>query len=512
MIKKNNILPLLICSCFMVQGCAPDFPSIRGADKAVVALPDDFAKIEKDTELTTPKVSKFTKPKVKLKPLPEKSVKSWNLFYSDAQLNGLIAAALNNNQELHIIEQEIAIANNEVMARRGEYLPKVGAGAGYTIEKVGNFTSQGRNDEATGVKEVLHNKRAGLFMNWEVDIWKRLRNATKAAYFRYLSTIEGKNFMVTNLIAEISATYYELMALEQQLTIVKNYISTLEKARDMVQWQQEAARATSLAVRRFDAEVLKNKSRKFALQQKIILTENELNSLIGRFPIPIEREKQDFMSLALFDVQVGLPSALLDNRPDVRKAALELKATKLDVKAARVRFYPALSIDAAAGYESFNSNHFLKSPESLFYNLAANLSAPLLNRLAIKADYFSANNRQIAAIFNYEMAIIKAYTEVVSQLAAVKNLQKVYDLKQDQVAALLDSTDIADMLFKAARVDYIDVLLTQRDALKAQIELVDIKKQQLIAHVNLYRALGGGWYSYDGDLIAKTTYKNNIKN
>jgi hypothetical protein len=127
------------------------------------------------------------------------------------------------------------------------------------------------------------------------------------------------------------------------------------------------------------------------------------------------------------------------------------------------------------------------------YNLAGDLVAPLINRNAIKANFYSANARQIQAVYNYERAILRAHIEVVNQLSNIGNLKKSYDLKNKQVDALTKSIDISNNLFKSARADYMEVLLTQRDALEAKFELIETKKQEMNAMVNIYRALGGGW-------------------
>jgi len=215
--------------------------------------------------------------------------------------------------------------------------------------------------------------------------------------------------------------------------------------------------------------------------------------LLGRFPQKIERDSLKFAQFNFTKIKTSLPSKLLDNRPDVKKATLELEAAKLNVDVAKARFYPSLSIDAEAGYERFNSKHFESPTTTGFYGLLANVSMPLLNRKAIKADYFSANNKQIQAIYNYEIALIKAYADVYNQLTKLDNLNKIYDLKVKQVTALTDAINISNVLFRAARVDYIESLFTQRDALEAQLEMIEVKKEQLSASVDLYRGLGGGW-------------------
>lgn len=423
----------------------------------------------------------------------------WNDFFTDPNLVSLIDTALKNNQELNIMKMEIDIANNEVRARKGEYLPSVNLGAGAGIEKVGKYTSQGVSDEADEyepgkhVPEHLQDYMFGFFASWEIDIWKKLRNKKQAAVYRYLASIEGKNFMVTHLVAEIANSYYELLALDNQLAIVKRNIEIQTNALKIVKLQKQAAKVTELAVKKFEAEVLKNRSNQYDLQQQIVEAENRINFLVGRFPQPVARNSDNFTDLLPTVMKEGVPSQLLENRTDVKQAELELMAAKLDVKAAKAAFYPSLSIRAGVGLNAFNIKYFITNPQSILYNVAADLMAPLVNRNGIKASYFSAGSKQMQAIYGYERTILNAYTEVANQLAMIDNLDSSYALRTEQVQALTESIDISTILFKSARADYMEVLMTQRDALEAKIELVETKKQQMNAMVNVYQALGGGW-------------------
>jgi NodT family efflux transporter outer membrane factor (OMF) lipoprotein len=299
--------------------------------------------------------------------------------------------------------------------------------------------------------------------------------------------------MVTNLVAEIANSYYELLALDNQLDIVKKNIEIQTNAFEIVKLQKEAARVNELAVRRFEAQVLNTKSLQYTIQQKITETENHINYLLGRFPQHVARTDNGFIDLVPPVIQAGIPSQLLANRPDIMKAEQELAAAKLDVKVARARFYPSVGISASVGYNAFNPTYFFKSPESILYSLAGDLAAPLINRNAIKATYYSANVKQIQAVYNYERTILNAYVEVMNQLAKINNMQQSYNLKTKQVEALTKSVDISNDLFKSARADYMEVLLTQRDALEAKFELIETQKQKMNATVNIYQALGGGW-------------------
>jgi NodT family efflux transporter outer membrane factor (OMF) lipoprotein len=423
----------------------------------------------------------------------------WKDYFEDPYLKNLIETALANNQELNITLQEIEIAKNEIRIRKGEYLPSVGITGAAGVEKVGRYTSQGANDANTDIKpgvafpDPLQDYLLGAFATREVDIWKKLRNAKKSAMMRYLGTVEGKNFMVTNLVSEISTSYYELLALDNQLTILKQNIEIQKNALEIVRYQKDAARVTELAVRRFEAQVLKTQSLEFSIRQQIFEIENRLNFLAGRFPQAITRNSEIFNELNPANIQSGIPTQLLDNRPDIRQAELELEAAKIDVKVAKADFYPSLRITAGLGFNAFNPAYLISTPESILYSIAGDLTAPLINRNAIKARYLSANARQIQAIYKYEQTIINAYVEVMNQLSNIDNLSSTYGLQSKQVEALSASVSISNELFNSARADYMEVLLTQRDALESKFDLIDTKMNQLIAKVTIYRALGGGW-------------------
>lgn len=423
----------------------------------------------------------------------------WKNFFTDPYLAALIDTALRNNQEYNIMMQEINIAQNEVRARKGEYLPFIGLGAGAGVEKPGRYTRDGAVEENIEIQpgkrfpDPLPDFMLGVNASWELDIWKKLRNAKKSAVLKYLGSVEGRNFMVTNLIAEIANSYYELMALDNQLEILRTNIEIQQNALEIVRLQKEYAKTTELAVRKFEAEVLKNQSRQYYIMQQITVTENRINFLIGRFPQPITRNSGAFPDLLPDTIHAGIPSQLLANRPDIRQAEFELAASKLDVKAARANFYPSLRITAGAGFQAFNPQFLLRSPESMLYSAAGELVAPLINRNAIKAYYYSANSKQIQNVYNYERTILRAHIEVANQLSNISNLERSYDLKSKEVQALTRSIEISTSLFKSARADYMEILMTQRDALDARFDLIETKMQQMNAMVNVYRALGGGW-------------------
>lgn len=417
----------------------------------------------------------------------------WSEFFDDPHLVALIETSLQNNQELNIAIQETWIANAEIVARRGEYLPRLGFGLGGGVEHVGAFTSQGQADEANGVDATLQDYGFGLQAGWEIDVWGRLHDLANAAAYRYLASLEGRNLMVTRLVAEIASHYYELMALDQQLEVVKGNIELQENGLEMARAQFQAGRATNLAPTRFEAELRNMQSSQYEIQQRIVETENRINFLVGRFPQPVERSTGAFLDLEPPAMSVGVPAQLLENRPDIRQAERELVAADLDVSAARAAFYPRLGIEGVIGYQSFDLTKLVRTPDSLLFGIFANIFAPLLNRKGLEADYFRANSQEMQAVLHYERAVLIAFIEVSNRVSLIRNLARSYELKQQQVDQLAQSIDISNQLFNSARADYLEVLTTRRESLEAQIELIEMKQRQMEATVTLYQALGGGW-------------------
>lgn len=474
--KKHYVL--FVCTLTILYSCVPSKTIIRNENKKV---PEQYNDKVIDTSLNV-------------------AVIKWTDFFKDSNLEALINTALTNNQELNIMLQKMNIAKNEIQAKKGEYLPTVNIYAGAEVEKVGEYTRNGAVEknlninEGEAFPEPLKNFTAGLSASWEIDVWKKLRNGKKAAVLEYLASVEGIQFMKTQLISEIASTYYELIALDNQLIIIEQNLDIQKNALRMVKLQKEAARTTQLAVRRFEAEVLKNQSNKYEVQQKITENENLINFLVGRYPQNVIRNSTNFITKVIDSIDTGVPSQLLANRPDIRRAELELSASKLNVKVAKANFYPTIGIKANIGLEAFNTKFLKNTPESLLYSLVGDVVSPLINRNAIKAEYKNANSRQLQAVFEYEKTILTAYMEVANQLSNKQNLQKSFNLKEKQVETLKEAITLSIQLFKSARAEYTEVLLTQREALDSKLEIIETKRDQLLTNVKLYQSLGGGWH------------------
>ncbi|MBS1956023.1 MAG: TolC family protein [Cyanobacteria bacterium SZAS-4] len=423
---------------------------------------------------------------------------NWRHFFSDPYLVTLIETALANNQEFNTAIQDIEIAASEVKARQGEYLPKVGFGAGAGYIRPSENTPEGVLDTIIEERRIVRNPDFNLNMGpsltWEVDIWRRLRNAKEAARQRMIAQYEVRNFLISRLVTEIAKNYYELMALDNSLKILDENIRIQEAAFLKMQALKQYAKANQLAVNRFEAQLNKTRSQRWITIQSIVEKENRLKFLSGVYAEgPILRHSDQFMMMPVDELQTGVPSQLLQNRPDIRQAEAQIKAAKLDLASVKKQLYPNLTITAGTGFSGFSPALWFRAPQSLLWNATANTTMPLLNRKAILAGIQIANARQTQAILDYEQTLLKAYTDVLIQQSNIRNMQQAFEKKKREVVLLDEAIVIANSLFKYAKATYVEVLLTQEEKLDAEKELVEQKMNLVGSRVNLYRALGGGW-------------------
>lgn len=473
--NNKNILILLMC-CF-IASCKPIEPL---QSRRALSLPSVFS-----GGTDTSGIAKI----------------KWKDYFKDKFLVSLIDTALYNNFDLLKALQDIEIARNDVHFKNGLLYPSVNGGLGYSLEKVGRYTSQGAGDASAEitpghlVPENLNDYKLGILASWEADVWGKLRNAKKAAFSRYLSSVEGKNFVITNLVAEVANTYNDLISLDNKLRFIKEAIILRQNALNIVKVQKEAGVVNELAVQQFEAEVYNSQSMEFDVRQQIIETENKLNLLLGRYPQSIPRDTSYELSNQLPGIlKTGIPSQLLINRPDIKKAELELIAAKCDVNSAKAEFYPSLSMKAGLGFNAFKTSYLFVNPKSLMYSFAGDLVSPLINRSAIKAEYSKANAYQLQAMYEYQKSILDAFVGVTNELSNLSNLQQILDNKFNAVESLKNAVEISNSLFQTGRVNYFEVLSTQREMLETKLDLIETKRNQLHAITNIYKELGGGWY------------------
>jgi len=427
----------------------------------------------------------------------------WRDLIFDKNLATLIDSALANNFDLQIALQKIEVSRASVQFNKGVRLPELGASASAGIRKFGEYTMDGVGNYDTQFSPNLNDKQrvpnplpdyyVGVQASWEIDLWGKLKNKKKSAAARFIASQHGKDLVVTNLVAEISSAYFELLALENEIKILENNISIQEEALNIISIQKQTGVANELAVELMRAQLLNSKGILLQVKQMLIESESKINFLCGVYPRNVLRDTTLKLENIINSINEGIPSSILQNRPDIRQAEMELIATNADLKSAKAAFYPSFNISAFLGLQSFNALLLLEAPASIAYNALGGLTAPLLNRRKLKADLMNAKAEQIQAYINYEKNVVYAFIEVYNSLNKLENTKNMYSIKLEETEVLKQSIYTSSELYKAGRATYMEILIAQKNALQSQIELNELKKRQGIAIIDLYRSLGGGW-------------------
>lgn len=427
----------------------------------------------------------------------------WKAFFTDPVLVGLIDSALANNQDLQIALQRVQQARAGVQYTKGIRLPELGVNLGTGVRRFGDYTIDGVGNYDTQFSPNLNDKQqlpnpvpdfyVGVYSSWEIDLWGKLKAKKKAALSRFLAEEQGKNLVLTNLISEVAQHYYYLMLLDRKRAIIEENILLQESALEVIGLQKDIGKSNQLAIELLSAKVLESKALVIEVDQEIIQEENTLNFLLGRYPQPVVRSNVETTPELTQTITGGIPSDVLQNRPDILASAYQLKASNADVRAAKVAFYPTLTLNANLGYQSFRAAFLFESPASIAYNVLGGLATPLLNRRTLKADLMASKASQQAAYLNYEKTILHAFTEVYQLLKLDNNFQSRKDVKQEQVELLKHSVETSRILFSSGRAGYLEIITAQQNYLQSQVELLEIYRLKNQNHVLLYKALGGGW-------------------
>lgn len=419
---------------------------------------------------------------------------AWREFFQDPMLQKLIETALQNNQDLKITLQELAIAKSAITAKQAALLPSVTANIGAGVSKVGRYTAEGAGNVGTEITPghkiptVIPDLAPSLQVDWTIDLWNKLNSGKKAAVERYLASEAGQRAIKSQLVADVAENYYLLLALDYKLSVMQQYISLQKDAVRIAQIQKEADAETQLAVEKFEAELAKAQADEFLLRQSIVETENNLNLLLGRFPQTIQRTKVDFLQLPMPTTAHSLSTQLLLQRPDVIQAEHQLKAAKWDVETARKEFLPSFNISAAIGLNAFNPKYLFKLPESLVFNALGGLTAPLINKKAIQANFAQADALQIEALYNYDKTLLTAFIETSTLQSKISNIKLLQQFKQKQSDALIRAVSAAQKLYLNNRATYLEVIDSERGQLDCKMELIDAKSQQLSTLIEMYSA------------------------
>lgn len=417
----------------------------------------------------------------------------WKTFFTDPTLQVLIEKGIAHNHDMLVALKRIDIAQLQVRQAKALWLPEA------ALQVTGQYTRPSDNSlNGVSIKNFLgkshvENYMAAVSLNWEVDVWGKIRRQKEAALAEYLGTYEAAKAVQTQVVANIAQSYFNLLMLDKQLEIARRNLTLSDSFLTATRLLKEAGAGTALAVQQAASQKQSTEALIPQLEQAISLQENLLQVLTGQYPGPVAR-KASMQEFALpNEFPTGLPVHMVSRRPDVRAAEMELKSLNAQVGIAQANMYPALNITAGGGLESFKSSNWFNIPGSLFGLAAGTIAQPIFKRRALKTQFETSRLEREQAVIQFRQSVLQASSEVSNALVEVDKLKQQYRIILGQVDTLKHAVFNAQLLFRSDMAGYLDVITAQENALAAELDLAAIRRRQLGAMVELYRALGGGW-------------------
>ncbi len=410
-------------------------------------------------------------------------------LFTDPQLQVLIKEGIANNLDLKSAIERMNSAAANLRLSKDAFLPSLNLDLSATDNKQSRAALNLPSNIAIPLETQLY--RAQLSTAWELDIWGKLGSAKRSALASYLQTEAAKRAVQTQLVSSIANNYYTLLALDLQLKITEQTLASRIKNVEAIKALKEAGIVNGAAVVQSEANRYAAEVSIPDLKRSIRETENALNVLLGKSPGPIARTsfeaQQDYK-----DLQAGLSSLLLKNRPDVQQAEFAFRAAFENTNVAKTYFYPQLTLTANGGLSSLTLENFFNN--SIFYSIVGGLTQPIFNKGQNRARLATAKAAQQESFYSFQKTMLTAGSEVSNALYAYQTAVEKENSRANQIASLEKAVDYTKELLKySSATNYTDVLTSEQSLLTAQLNAVNDKLQKLQAVVNLYRALGGGW-------------------
>lgn len=400
-------------------------------------------------------------------------LKWWDL-YTDPVLQQLIRQTLEYNKDMQIAAARVKELMETQRISKADLFPKINARVNAEREY---DRSPGNTFEAKGL------------LSWEVDLWGKLRWGNQAAIAEYLQSVEGKQALQLSLIARVAQAYFELTALDQELAIVRQTLAAREEGVRLAKLRFEGGLTSETSLKQAQVELARTQTLTPELERKIQLKENEITLLAGQYPEPVQRGQHIKQQQLPVILPVGLPSELLERRPDIRQAEYRLKAACAKVGVAYTSMFPKLTLTGHYGLESGALSNFLQAP---YFYLGGELLAPVFNMGKNRAKLRGAKAVQEQETYHYQKMVLQAFTEVSNALVSSRKSCEIRESRQNLEAAARAALDLATLQYINGIINYLDVLDAQRGYFDAQIGLNNAIRDELLAKVELYKVLGGG--------------------
>ena len=413
------------------------------------------------------------------------AVVSWRELFSDPILQGHIETGLENNIDIRVALQQILAAEAYFKQGKAGYFPTLDATAQMTHQELSS------NSQFGGLFSSLDQYELSASLSWEADIWGKIRSNKRAFGAQYLQTVEAHKAVKTQLVAMIASSYYQLLALDEQLRVTEETIETRSSSLETTKALKEAGNVTEVGVKQTEAQLYTAQALRIDLINEIRLLENSFSILLGQQPGAIERDGLRNQEIET-SLKTGVPAQLLVNRPDVRASEFALINAFELTNVARSNFYPSLTLSASGGLQALQIDELFDT-NSLFATLIGGLTQPIFNRRSIKTQYEVAQAQQEQARLQFKQALLTASREVSDALYTYEAATEKLDVKRKEFEAYNTATEYSEELLDNGLANYLEVLTARENALNSSLDLINTRLTQLQSVVDLYEALGGGW-------------------
>jgi outer membrane protein, multidrug efflux system len=409
--------------------------------------------------------------------------KWWEVF-QDPALQDLIRIALEKNYDVRIAASRIIQAQAQLGIVRADQFPVVLGGAGATSLRSPKNKLQPAYH--------LNAQQIDVSASWQIDFWGQFRSATEAARAQLVATEWGRRAVLSTLVADVAAGYFQLRELDLETEISQRALASRKESLQLVTTQEQHGDISLLEVRQAEQLVYTASSELPDLERRIHQQENALSILLGRYPGPIPRGQTLTEQAHPPQIPSGIPSALLERRPDVVQAEQQLIAQNALIGVARAAYYPQIALTGSGGTQSGSLLGLFTGPSGI-WNFAANLTQPIFTAGRIRSNIKLSEAQQEQAVLVYQQTVQEAFREVADALIAYRKTQEFREQLQLLTASSADESCLSALRYRGGATSYLEVLTSETDYLSAQLSLAQARLGELQAMVQLYGALGGGW-------------------
>lgn len=408
----------------------------------------------------------------------------WWTVYQDEQLQSLIREALTNNYDVRIAAARVLQAHALLGITRADQFPTITGGAG---------ANNARQPKTPITPESEFSTNAvNLSMAWELDFWGKFRKATEAARASLLASEWGQRAVISSLVSDVATAYFQLLELDAEMEISRNALASRKESLRLVNIREQGGTTSLMDVRQSEQLVYGAAANIADLERRIEQEENFISILAGRNPGPVKRGKSLVQNTILPTVPSGLPSSLLERRPDIQEAEQQLVAANAQIGVAKAAYFPQITLTATAGFQSIALTDLFSSPAG-FWNFGGQLLQPIFEGGRIRSNVRLTEAQKEELVFAYQQTVQESFREVADSLIAYRKDQEFRAQQALLTAAAEDATRLADVRYRGGVTSYLEVLDSDTRFFDAQIALAQADLNGRLALVQLYLALGGGW-------------------